>query len=70
MNNITPNFVDKTISIKRAITILDKNGIKVGDNGAVIILNFLCLIAKTSNKPERDRKYDSLKGKSNSKKIG
>ncbi len=36
LNYITPNFVDKTISIKRAITILDKNGIKVDDNGRLL----------------------------------
>jgi hypothetical protein len=62
------NFVDKKISVKRAIALLAKNGIQVDDNEATVILNFLYLIAKTYQ-------YDSnlglknLKEKSNCQKV-
>ena len=40
------SFIDKMISVKRAITLLAKHGIQVDDEVAVI-LNFLYLVAKT-----------------------
>jgi ribosomal protein S26 len=44
------NFIDKRVSIKHAIAILAKNGIRLDEKGASIILDFLYLVAKTYNK--------------------
>lgn len=44
------NFIDKRISVKHAITILTKNGIRVDEKEASIILDFLYLMAKTYSK--------------------
>lgn len=63
------SFLDKKMSVKRAVLLLAKRGILVDDDEAVVILNFLYLIAKTYQ-------YDSnlgavnLNKKSNYKKIG
>lgn len=48
------NFIERKISVKRAISVLAKNGIKVNDSEASIILGFLYLIAKNYNKKEEE----------------
>lgn len=50
----TTNFIDRKVSVKRAITLLAKNKIPVNENEAATILNFLYHIAKA---------YDPLKDK-------
>ena len=62
------NFIEKRISTKRAITMLSKNGIQVDYNEAVVILNFLYLIAKTYQYDLNPNKVN-LKEKSNYKKV-
>lgn len=54
------NFIDKKVSIKRAIAILTKNGIQVNEEEASIILDFLYLVAKNHNKSEEAQKSESL----------
>ncbi len=49
------NFIDKKVSVKRAIAILAKNGIQVDDGEAAIILDFLYLMAKNYKKPDEDQ---------------
>jgi hypothetical protein len=46
------NFIDKKITVNQAITILAKNNIDADENDASVILDFLYLIAKNSNKIE------------------
>ncbi|MGJ1266727.1 hypothetical protein ACR78F_10555 [Sphingobacterium spiritivorum] len=46
------NFIDKKITVKQAITILAKHNIDADKNDASVILDFLYLIAKNSNKVE------------------
>jgi len=40
------NYIDKKVSVKRAIAILSKNGIQVDDKEASTIIDFLYLMAK------------------------
>jgi len=40
------NYIDKKVSVKRAISILSKNGIQVDDKEALAIIDFLYLMAK------------------------
>jgi len=44
------NFTDKKVSVRRAITILAKNGIEVDDDEAMVIVDFLYLMAKNHTK--------------------
>lgn len=44
------NFTDKKVSVRRAIAILAKNGIEVGDDEATAIVDFLYLMAKNHTK--------------------
>ena len=46
------NFIDKKITVNQAITILAKNNIDADENDAIVILDFLYLIAKNTNKVE------------------
>lgn len=55
------SFIDKKVSDKRAITILAKNGIQVSEREADVILDFLYLVAKNYNKPEKDQEAESLR---------
>jgi hypothetical protein len=51
------NFIDKKVSVKKAIAILARNGIQVNEEEAVSIIDFLYLMAKnykiSPNDPER-----------------
>lgn len=55
------NFIDKKISVQRAISILEKNEIIVDEQEANIILDFLYLIAKNYNKSTKSKKIRSLR---------
>lgn len=46
------NFIDKKVSVERAIAILAKNGIKVDYDEMTVILDFLYLVSKNYNKPK------------------
>lgn len=59
------NFIDKKISVKRAIAILAKNGIQVDDDDAAVILDFLYLMAKNYKRPEQDQNAETPRRKSN-----
>lgn len=54
------NFIDKKVSNKRAIVLLAKSGIQVNEEEADIILDFLYLVAKNYNKPEKIQEAESL----------
>jgi len=63
------NFTDKKVSVKRAITILAKNGIEVDDDEATVIVDFLYLMAKNYKKegeektpktPKRNRTLEKI----------
>lgn len=60
------NFIERKISVKRAISVLAKNGIEVDDSEASIILDFLYLIAKNYRKKEEVENIYNPKEKSNS----
>ena len=45
-------FQEKKVSVKTAITILEKNRIEVNTDEAIIILDLLYLIAKTYKKTD------------------
>lgn len=55
------NFIDKKVSVRRAITILAKNGIEVDDDEANVIVDFLYLMAKNHTK-EKVEKMSKPKG--------
>ena len=63
------NFIDKKISVKRAMAILAKNGIQVDDTEASVVLDFLNIIAKNHNKQEANQNASHLKENSNLKKM-
>lgn len=48
------SFIDKKVSIARAIAILARNGLEVSEDEAGTILDFLYLIAKNHSKPKED----------------
>ena len=55
------NFTDKKVSVRGAITILAKNGVEVDDEEAMVIMDFLYLIAKNHTK-EKVEKTPKPKG--------
>lgn len=55
------NFIDKRISVKKTIAILEKNGISVNDEEAATILDFLYLIAKNYRINREDLDIESPK---------
>ena len=62
------DFVDRKVSNKQTIMLLDKKGIEVNEEDAAVILNFLYLMAKIHKKNAlMDRKI--LKEKSNKSNI-
>jgi hypothetical protein len=58
------NFIDKNVSVEKAVIILSKNGIQVNDKEAKIILELLYLVSKNYHKP-KEKKYHILNGTSN-----
>jgi len=62
------DFLDRKVSNKQTIMLLDKKGIEVNEEDAAVILNFLYLMAKIQKKNAlMDRKI--LKEKSNKSNI-
>lgn len=59
------NFRERKISTSQAISILSKHGIKLDYHEAVIILDFLYLMAKNYDKNERVENSPNPKEKSN-----
>lgn len=55
------NFIDRKVSVNRAIAMLAKSGIQVDDVEAAIIIDFLYFISKNRNKPEEGKNAESLK---------
>ena len=49
------NFTDKKVSVRRAITILAKNGVEVDDDEAMVIVDFLYLMAKNHTKEKVEK---------------
>ena len=49
------NFIEKNVSVEKAIAILSKSGIQVNENEAKIILELLYLVSKNCDKP-REKK--------------
>jgi len=49
------NFIDKNVSVEKAVIILSKNGIQVNEKEAEIILELLYLVSKSYDKP-REKK--------------
>jgi len=50
------NFIDKNVSVENAVIILSKNGIKVNEKEAEIILELLYLVSKSYDKPKEKKK--------------
>ncbi|WP_296142616.1 PTS sugar transporter subunit IIBC [uncultured Flavobacterium sp.] len=55
------NFIDRRISVNRAIAVLAKNGIEVDDGEAAVILDFLYLISQNRKKPQEAKNAGTLK---------
>jgi hypothetical protein len=49
------SFIDRKVSVNRAIAILAKNDIEIGDEEAAVILDFLYLISKNHNKLKEEK---------------
>jgi hypothetical protein len=52
------NFIDKKVSVKKAIAILARNGVQVDDDEAIVMLDFLYLMAKNYKKPETEKEVE------------
>lgn len=63
------NYIDKRVSVKRAISMLAENGIQVDEKEVIIILDFLYLMAKTYNKIDGCQNDPNLNDKSNHEKT-
>ncbi|RVT77363.1 PTS sugar transporter subunit IIBC [Flavobacterium sufflavum] len=49
------NFIDKNVSVEKAVIIFSKNGIQINNKEVKIILELLYLVSKNYNKP-REKK--------------
>ncbi|WP_332453181.1 PTS sugar transporter subunit IIBC [Chryseobacterium aquaticum] len=54
------NFIDRRISVSRAIAVLARSGIEVNDGEAAVVLDFLYLISTNHNKPEEAKNAETL----------
>lgn len=59
------NFIERKISVNKAISLLAKNSVKVNEKEADIILDFLYLIAKNNLSEAQKEKPLNPKRKSN-----
>lgn len=59
------NFIDKKVSTKQIIEILEREGIHVDDEEATVILDFLYLMAKNHKEIEDDEKHRNPNRNSN-----
>lgn len=49
------NFLERNISVEKAVIILSKNGIQVNEKEAKIILELLYLVSKNYDKPKEKK---------------
>ena len=63
------NFIDRKVSVNRAIGMLAKSGIEVDDGEAAVILDFLYLMSKNRNKSEEVKNAQTLKRNRTSEKY-
>ncbi|TPG34826.1 PTS sugar transporter subunit IIBC [Flavobacterium pectinovorum] len=56
------NFIEKNVSVEKAVIILSKNGIQVNEKEAKIILELLYLVSKNYDKPREKKNTISLTG--------
>ena len=66
---ISSSFKERNVSIKKAICILAQNSINIDDEQATVILNFLYVIAKSTQLQNVAPALNDLNGKSNSEKA-
>ena len=59
------NFIERKISVNKAISLLAKNNVKVNEKEADIILDFLYLIAKNNLREAQPEKPLNPKRRSN-----
>ncbi|RZJ90096.1 MAG: PTS sugar transporter subunit IIBC [Chryseobacterium sp.] len=59
------NFIERKISVNKAISLLAKNNVKVNEKEADIILDFLYLIAKNNLREAQPEKPFNPKRRSN-----
>lgn len=64
------NFIDKKVSVRRAIAILAKNGIEVNDDEATAIVDFLYLMAKNHQKEIKEKDTETPRRNRTLEKIG
>lgn len=64
------NFIERKVSIKRAISILAKNGIEVDDKEVSVIVDFLYLMARNYSRKTEVESPPNPKELSNSMKSG
>lgn len=62
------NFIERKISVNKAISLLAKNNVKVNEKEADIILDFLYLIAKNNLREAQPEKHLNPKRRSNKRK--
>lgn len=63
------NFIDRKVSVNRAIAVLAKSGIEVNDGESAVILDFLYLMSKNHNASEEVKNDETLKGNRTSEKY-
>lgn len=56
------NFIERRVSVNRAIAVLVKGGIEVDDGEAAVILEFLYLMSKNSNTSKEETNDETLTG--------
>jgi hypothetical protein len=49
------NFIEKNVSVEKAVIILARNGIQVDEKEAKIILELLYLVSKNYDKPKEKK---------------
>lgn len=49
------NFIEKNVTVEKAVIILSKNGIQVDEKEAKIILELLYLVSKNYDKPKEKK---------------
>jgi len=59
------NFIDKKVSTKQIIEILEREVIHVDDEEATVIIDFLYLITKNYKEIEEDKKHQNPNRNSN-----
>lgn len=63
------NFIDRKVSVNKAIAILAKNGIQVADEEATVILDLLYLIAKNYKRPQEKNAETPRRNRTSQKRL-